>query len=157
VLAAQGRRDPRCGDSREAARRILDACASRPDVAAADLFGSALRLCRPDSAIDVGVVRPAVGESAQDRFKAGLRLGAELMVALGAQAGPPFEVSVRPQEQPLFSMPVVRDGHLCCVGRRASHADFLKRVARAYGEDAPRHERAGREVREGWAGPPRRD
>lgn len=136
-------------DREEAARRIAEACSAFPEVAAALLFGSALGPCRPDSDIDVGVVRrDREAEGAQGRFKAGLRLEAALMHRLGDLDGHAFEVTVLDPDQPLFAMTVVSDGRVCHVGYLDAYTDFLEHVARGYRENAPRYERALDEVLE---------
>ena len=135
-------------DREEAVRRIAAACARVPRVAAAYLFGSTLGRCRPDSDIDVGVIRqPFAGETDHARFRAGLALEGELMAALGTLDGHPFEVTVLDEAQPLFAMTVLRDGRLSFVGDRGAYTDFLEHVAQAYRQNAPRHRVAQAEIR----------
>jgi len=136
-------------DRDAAARRIALVCAGLPAVAAAFFFGSALGRCRPDSDIDVGVIRrPVEGEDGPALFRAGLLLEAELISGLGALGGHPFDVTVLDEAHALFAMTVLRDGRLCYVGDPDAYTDFLEHVAQAHRENAPRYTQALREVLE---------
>lgn len=136
-------------DREEAVRRIAAACAERPEVAAAYLFGSALGLCRPDSDIDIDVIRrPTAGETGYGGFKAALRIEAARMADLGSQDGHPFDVTVLDEEHPVFAMTVLDEGRLCYVADAEAYTDFLEHVAQAYRENARRHQAALAEVLE---------
>ncbi len=136
-------------DRDQVARQIAEVCAGVPAVVAALLFGSALGRFRPDSDIDVGVVRREVpGEDADARFRAGLRLEYELLRDLGEYGGHAFDVTVLDPAQPLFVMTVLSAGRVCHVSDPDVYTDFLEGVARRYGENAPRYQRALDEILE---------
>lgn len=129
------------------ARRIASACARFPEVAAAFLFGSVLGPSRPDSDIDVGLIRRSQpGESRYEAFKAGLGLEVAAARAIGAVAGHRIDVTVLDEERPIFAMTVLRQGRLCYVGSQDAFTDFLEHVAQAYRENGPRHKAALDEV-----------
>ncbi len=129
--------------------RIADACACLSEVAAAFLFGSALGPCRPDSDIDVGVIRRDRADESDDaRFHARLRLEYDVMSRLGSLDGHLFDVTVLDGDQPLFAMTVLTEGLLCYVGDLPTYTDFLEHVGQGYRENAPRYEQALREARE---------
>lgn len=136
-------------DRDELAHRIAVACAAASRVAAALLYGSALGKCRPDSDVDVGLIRrPQEAETDADRFRAGLTLEYEVEARLPPFDGHPFHITVLDPDQPLFAMTVWTTGRMCYVGDADAYTDFLERIARGYRENAPRYEVALREVLE---------
>ena len=136
-------------DQDEAGRRIATACGAVADVVAAYLFGSALGRCRPDSDIEVGVIRrSAMGEASGYSFSAGLRMEAELIEALGTLAGHRFDVTDLDPARPIFVMTVLRTGRLAYVADPEIYTDFLEVVAQGYRENGPRFEAALDEVLE---------
>lgn len=111
------------------------------------LFGSALGRCRPDSDIDVGLIRRTEpGESRYKGWKAALGIEVAAARAIGSIDGHPIDATGLDEAQPLFAMTVVRSGHLCDVGDEDAFTDFLEHVAQAYRENAPRHRAAVDEV-----------
>ncbi len=136
-------------DRDTAVRRIADASGRVRGVAAAFLFGSALGTCRPDSDVDVAIIRaPADDEDPQAAFKADLRLESDFLQTLDRVDGHPVDVTVLDEAHPIFAMTVLRGGRICCICDEVAYTDFLEHVAQAYRENAPRYEAALREVLE---------
>ena len=91
-------------------RRIRQLLPNYPDVAGAVLFGSALELCRPDSDIDVGIIRQNAMNPGADVWD---DLGAAEAVAdaLGKFGQHAHHVTVLSLRMPFLAFEALRTGH----------------------------------------------
>lgn len=123
-------------------RRVLRAF---PDAAGAYLFGSALELCRPDSDIDVGVLRTHALDPRADAW-ADLGFGEEIADALGKLEGHPFHVSVLSLRAPFLAFEAIHGGRAVLVRDEDLVTDFVERVALRYRDDYPSYRAALEEI-----------
>lgn len=125
---------------REAALRVLP---RYPQVAAAIFFGSALGDCRPDSDLDIALV--PFPETIQTAGWGPEWVG-QAERELGSLGRHPFHLTLLDRRQPIFSFRVLKEGRLVYVRDEDALYSFVERVARLYGEWAPRYQRALQEA-----------
>lgn len=126
-------------------RRIASQVSNRTDVAGAYLFGSALGPCRPDSDIDVGIIRTRAPDADADAWD-DLGFAEELADGLGRLDGHPFHVTVLSLRAPFLAFAAVHSGRPVLVRDEDLVADFVEEVALRYRRDYPRYLAALREI-----------
>jgi len=132
-------------DISAAERRIHAVLAHRSDVAGVYLFGSALGLCRPDSDIDVGIIRSRALDIDANLWE-DLGLAEELADSLGRLDGHPFHVTVLSLRAPFLAFAALHFGRAILVHDEDVVTDFVEEVALRYRRDYPRYLAALREI-----------
>lgn len=125
--------------------RIRGVLGGYPDVAGAYLFGSVLERCRPDSDIDVGIIRSQALDPQADGW-ADLGLAEEVADALGRVGDHPFHVTVLSLRSPFLAFEAVHTGRPVYLRDEELVTDFLEEVSIRYRDDYPRYRAALREI-----------
>ena len=125
----------------EAAKSVL---ASRPEVAAAYLYGSAAR-GEPAADLDIAVLPRGAGLNANQ-----LESIAALLQAEGAPQGPAIDVRPLAGTSPRFRANVLREGRLLFEADRNARLEFEARALSEWADFKPIWERMRRRMRERW-------
>ena len=125
--------------------RIDGALAAFPDVAGAVFFGSALDLCRPDSDIDVGIVRAGALDPESDLL-ADLAFAEEVAHALGRIGRHVSHVTVLSLRQPVLAFEAFHTGRAVHVRDTELVTDLMEEASVRYRDDYPAYRAALQEI-----------
>jgi len=122
---------------------VFSTLGNMEDIAGVYLFGSALKLCRPDSDIDIGlVIKPLYGKP--DKYYLDIALTAE--ARLDPIDGHPFQVIPLNITDCIFAFKVIRHGQLIYERDHDAVTDFIEIISRRYGENYPRYNKYLKEI-----------
>jgi predicted nucleotidyltransferase len=114
-------------------------------VAGAYIFGSALEEARPDSDVDVGLIRRDALDPEADPLSA-LAMAEAVADEMGAVQGHPCHVSVLSLRAPFLAFEAVHTGRLVYEEDEGLVTDFIEEVSLRYRDDYPRYRTALREI-----------
>lgn len=116
-------------------RKVQEAVADLPGVAAAYLFGSALGDCRPDSDIDIGLFLADIDVDSKQAYL----LAGTVAARLEPIESHVFDVNVIDPSDTVFAFRVLSEGIVLSVNDERSWTGTMERVSRAYCEDGYRY------------------